>query len=487
MQEPMNTPSTPVDNTSQKKKRFILSLIGSVTFVIGIGGVACLSQYSVYITSYIHYFDESIDMQYGNLMSPILTSSIGLSAALGGILEKKIGMRLTLTLSFLLLELMVFIFIFLKSIGIVIFLIILLGLSAGLGMPILIKNLMCFYPQKRGVICSLIPSSLILLAAIFSVVGEKIINPEAEELADGEICYKYETAKNFINYFKMILIINPITSVIGIVIMKKFDPAIDYDYSEISKTSENTTPNEEKHELNIKEPEKKKINSQNLKAAIFSKRIWIICGIIQLYNINIEYSINTFRVFGSLVQINGSVMQYGGAFVGISSLIFAPTWGIVNDKINFPNSAKIIGILCLILGLLLSIFIKSNFIYVTSVLLITIPFAGLKTILQPHIMKVYGVKYFIEIGGVIGGIGSIKTLLLGFLSFGVSKFYQTGKELQVIYRYIFIAGVICCGFGLFLSFIEDESKFEYPIPEEDETDNSVSEKKEANLVSVSAE
>ena len=127
-------------------------------------------------------------------------------------------------------------------------------------------------------------------------------------------------------------------------------------------------------------------------------------------------------------------------------------------------------------------FIKSNVVYVACVFLATLPTAGINTILQPHIMKVYGVKYSIEIGGVIGLCAGVKSLLLGFLSFIVSKFYQTGKELQVIYRYIFIVGVVCCAFGVFLSTLENESKFQYPVLEEDESGNLLNDKNLASLV-----
>ena len=203
-----------------------------------------------------------------------------------------------------------------------------------------------------------------------------------------------------------------------------------------------------------------------------------------LFVIIIEYLMNTFRVYGSLTHVNGAVMQYAGAFIGLSSLIFAPSWGFINDKISFTKTSKIIGILCLIHGLILTIFINNNVIYVICVFIATLPAAGFRTILQPHIMKVYGIKYSIEIGGVIGFFGGIKTLLLGFLSFAVAKFDPNGDNIQTIYRYIFIVGIVCCTFGLFLSTLEDESKFKYPFLEEDESGNLLN---DSNLMGLATE
>ena len=481
MKDPINPNSTPiVKNTSSKKTRFFLTFIGSVIYSIGIAGCMCIGQFNVYITSYVHKYDNTVDLQYGNLMSPIVTCSLALSAPLGGILEKKIGMHFSLILSLLLVETMVALLIYQTSMGIIFLLLIFLGLSIGLGMPILVKNLMCFYPKKRGLVCALLPSCLIIVAASFSIIGEKIINPNQETLEGNEKFYKYDIAKNFINYYKMILIVNPISLLIGLLLQRKFNPLLDIENSENSQISENISTNIE----NNNEPKKNAINSQNLKAAICNKRTWIICGMNILFVIIIEYLMNTFRVYGSLTHVNGAVMQYAGAFIGLSSLIFAPSWGFINDKISFTKTSKIIGILCLIHGLILTIFINNNVIYVICVFIATLPAAGFRTILQPHIMKVYGIKYSIEIGGVIGFFGGIKTLLLGFLSFAVAKFDPNGDNIQSIYRYIFIVGIVCCTFGLFLSTLEDESKFKYPFLEEDESGNLLN---DSNLMGLATE
>jgi membrane protease YdiL (CAAX protease family) len=80
----------------KKRTRYILTFIGSIMF--GIGGIASMgiSQYSVYITSYFHHNQVSIDMQYGNLIMPILMLSNSIFAPLAGVIENKIGLYLSL-------------------------------------------------------------------------------------------------------------------------------------------------------------------------------------------------------------------------------------------------------------------------------------------------------------------------------------------------------------------------------------------------------
>ena len=270
MKDPINPNSTPIiTKTSSKKTRFFLSFIGSVIYSIGIAGCMCIGQFNVYITSYIYHYDKTIDLQYGNLMSPILTCSLALSAPLGGILEKKIGIHLSLIISLLLVEIMITLLIYQTSIVIIFLLLIFLGLSIGLGMPILVKNLMCFYPKKRGIVSALLPSCLIIVAASFSIIGEKIINPKKEILEGNDKFYKYETSKNFINYYKMILIINPISLLIGLLFLRKFNPLLDNENSENYHISENISTNIENNNLKNNEPKKKfnkfpKFKSSNL-------------------------------------------------------------------------------------------------------------------------------------------------------------------------------------------------------------------------------
>ena len=93
------------------KKRFISTFIGSIIYLNIIMSILGIGQYSVYIMSYFHYFNEKINIQLGNLMMPFLMLFLSLSSPLGGIFEHKIGMHLTLIINSILIELLVFLFI----------------------------------------------------------------------------------------------------------------------------------------------------------------------------------------------------------------------------------------------------------------------------------------------------------------------------------------------------------------------------------------
>ena len=98
-------------------------------------------HYSVYITSYFHHNQVKIDMNYGNLVMPIIIFSNTIFSPLAGYFDKKIGLYYALLLSFILLELGILLFIYQNNILLSLILIIFLGFNNGIGMSIPGKNL----------------------------------------------------------------------------------------------------------------------------------------------------------------------------------------------------------------------------------------------------------------------------------------------------------------------------------------------------------
>ena len=82
---------------------------------------------------------------------------------------------------------------------------------------------------------------------------------------------------------------------------------------------------------------------------------------------------------------------------------------------------------------------------------------------QLHTLRVYGIKYSLEIGGVIGIFSGIFNIFNALLSFTISKYYHTGEELQSAYRIIYLIGIGVCSIGFYFAFHEKEDKFIYPF------------------------
>ena len=208
----------------KKKSKFISSFIGTLLYgIIGINSTS-IGHFSVYITSYFHHKQVNINMHYGNLIMPILSLSQSIFSPLAGYIENKIGIYLALTISVVLRELDLFLFINQTSVLLSFLLIVFLGFSNGIGMAIPGKNLFLYYPKKGGIIGSLMGSCSIIIAIIFSIIGDKIINPGKYTLTKGERFYPLEISKNYIKCYKYILFINPICLILSLFLIKKYNP-----------------------------------------------------------------------------------------------------------------------------------------------------------------------------------------------------------------------------------------------------------------------
>ena len=253
--------------------------------------------------------------------------------------------------------------------------------------------------------------------------------------------------------------------VISLLLIKRYDKK----YDELIETENNNRKNT-KDKANYK---------NNIKSAVMDKRIWKIIGITTLTPFVLIFSRNTFRVYGALVSMSGKVLQYSQLFIGFSNILILPIWGIINDKYNYNLIAKIVCIGCIIQTILFSIFIKSNTIYLLSIIFGSIFGSGFNSMMRLHILKVYGIKYSIEIGGIIGIFSSLFNILNGVLSFIISKYYHTGEELQQAYKYVYLFGLGFCCLGTFLALKEKDDKFIYPY---EKNNNDKNDEESSNIV-----
>ena len=248
---------------------------------------------------------------------------------------------------------------------------------------------------------------------------------------------------------------NPFALIISLLLIKKYIPEYK---KELTEENNNTEENNKNNTIR-----KDNNYSKNIKSAIINKRIWCLIGIANLTPFVIIFSKNTFRVYGALVNVSGSVLQYSILFTSFSSIIVGPIWGYLNDKYRYEIIIKILSICCIIQALFLSIFIKSNTIYIIFILFGSVIITGFTSASHLHILRVYGIKYSLEIGGIIGIFGGIINILNTSLSLIVSKYFQNGDELRFAYRLIYIAGILISGLGGFLAFYEKDDKYLYPF------------------------
>ena len=258
-------------------------IVGSLGIYFGFGYVLPMSYLSVYITSFIHIKQNFVNMHYGYFLNLILTLAMTFSVSFGGLLENKLGYTFTTLLGTIIIFISNFFFFKIQNIWICYFLTLLLGVGAGITTSLLGKNLTLYYPNKKGLIVSLFGMSLILVAGLFLLIGEKIISPTGETLRENEEVYKPETAERTYLYFMLGFFTIPVGDIIFLLFAHEYrkpeesNLIIPEDNNENENINNDNAKNvehvellkevreEEKQNLEIIEENEKKLNEENKK------------------------------------------------------------------------------------------------------------------------------------------------------------------------------------------------------------------------------
>ena len=73
------------------KNKYVSTLIGTILIYLSVAFILPVGNFSVYITSYIHLYQDFVTMHFGTYFSPILTLIMTFARSIGGVLEGKIG------------------------------------------------------------------------------------------------------------------------------------------------------------------------------------------------------------------------------------------------------------------------------------------------------------------------------------------------------------------------------------------------------------
>ena len=164
------------------KNKFISTIIGSFLVIFGNGLILSLNYLIVYIISYIHLKDPSVTIQYSLFIYLVFTFASSFSKSLGGYLENQIGFFKTIIVGFIIVFLANIGFIFQQNIWLCYFLSIMSGIGFGISTSLLIKNIVFYYPNKKGFFYSLMGSVILGITYIFDLVGETFFILEEEPL-----------------------------------------------------------------------------------------------------------------------------------------------------------------------------------------------------------------------------------------------------------------------------------------------------------------
>lgn len=469
----------------KKKTKFILSLFSGIFYIFGQGVLLASSGIGVYILSYIHHKDHWVDMQYGNLMMPLMTFCLSLFSPLSGSLEKLFGPIISLLISSIIVEICLFLFYIQRNIWMFYSITLISGFGVGISANIVVKNACFYYPEKKGLISAGIMSFAGISASIYILVGEYLINPEKEGVIDQdtEPYYSEEISKRVKNYFLFAMIILPILTLLSLLLFYRYNPSCEeeendkengktIDDKEQNSNEDENEGNEEKEELKDVFIKKNRNNrvfnsfykpspSKNIKIALKSFRFWrniIIAGLTPFW---IAFISSSYRAYVVMLGVDTNVIFFLGSGLAFAGFLFGPMWAALVDKFGFQPIMKIIGFICSGMSIYFYFFMDNKLFYTIGTIICISTFIGIMSAVTPHLMQIYGMRYFLTIGGFARLFNDLSSFIAALSSIIISIFYKNAEKLLFPYQMMVLGGGLLSIFGFILVYFENDEKFIY--------------------------
>lgn len=213
---------------SKRKQTFkdgILTLIGNEFHRIGFGCLMVIHNLTTYLISYLrHYQDEkSITLQYSYFIGPVMSITMGLFTPCVGIIENKIGLKLSLVLGGILNLWSSVILYFSKNYYFDLFAFFISSLGSGLSV-LLSRNLMGYFFHVRGKLSGILSVIGSLVSAGYNEIGEKwIVNPNSEEATVDKSYYTYDVSKNMLAFLRICWICIIVSTTLTVIFIVPFD------------------------------------------------------------------------------------------------------------------------------------------------------------------------------------------------------------------------------------------------------------------------
>ena len=346
--------------------------------------VTTIGSFCVYFVSYIYYKDSWVNMQYGNINGPIILLLLSSFSPLSGVIEKKIGPKLTLILSSSIVECCLILFYFQRNLWIFYGLSICIGIGSGLSAGVPIKNSCRYYPNKKGVINSVIICLGGLVSSLYSFIGEKIINPDKKGIINKKTnpFYPEEVANNANKFFIFAMIVFPVINLLSLFFFYIF------------------VPNNDNKDSILVEKKGKENNNTNTKEIVKTYRFWRNIMIIGLMPFWTFFLMSTYRAYAPMIGVDRNLVSYLNMIIlGLNS-ITGLIWAFIFDKFGFQIIIKIMSGICIILSIYFIIFIDDSVLYVIGLIANTaVSRVGIMSVFNPHIMQVFEFRNYLIIGG----------------------------------------------------------------------------------------
>ena len=184
---------------------------------------------------------------------------------------------------------------------------------------------------------------------------------------------------------------------------KKRSQSVSYKQSRLKSPLMNIIPEIEAAAFVPSEkPRKKKFNLQLIKSALKSRRV-LFLFLMGVFSSPLgNFLGSTWRPLGIRKGIPTKYLQDIGTYRPFITCAASLIFSTLSDYCPFRYLYFLFSLLSTIVGVTFCFTLNSPFFFTFIILLNSVVFTGKMSITGPHYMKVFGLKYYIEIGGVIG-------------------------------------------------------------------------------------
>ena len=442
-----------IENDKGKKKFLIngvLSIISCIINTLGYFSVYIQKNFIVYLISYRRYYNNKLTFSYGYFLFPILNLTTALTIPIGGFFEDKIGQRKTIILSLLILCSAFTLLYLSKNIFFDYFIMSLNGLGIAVGYNVTKKNACAYFMNRKAFIYGFTHLIAALLCAGLNLFIEKIIlNPLSESPKIENTFYDEHI---FLNYNKLIIfeiIFLITTTILTLLLFIKNNPkeTKKYGYKENLDIQENNT---EKNAINKK---------YKIQKALYSTRTIKLFFMLFLFFPTIHFLLNTWRPIGIYYKRNTYYLQLTTALYSISSSIASVIMALIGDKIKFKLIFILSAFLLSLISFSFPFTFNHDFPFIFEILSISFLFNSFNIVLGPHIMSVFGIDIYSEIGGIIGSSAGISEIICVVFAFYLENYFSGNKD-NAYHLMYFISGCLSL-ISMFFGFFENDDKFKY--------------------------
>ena len=445
----------------EKQKKYILKGISSIFSCIihscGYYSVFILGHTVVYLISFRRHYNPNLTFSHGYFLFPIMNLSLSLTITIGGIIEKKIGGKKTVFLSSLVLILSFAVMYFSRNLFLDYILMGFIGFGIAIGMKLGKRNACSYFMKKKALISGIVTLVPSFVSAGLAIFYEKhILNPLSESPT---IDHSYYEERIFLNFQTLIIYeigFLILVCILSLVTFFKNDPKETIKYGFGEKVNENKSTQIEKRKESIEDQELKKSHVQ--KALYSSRSIKLFLMIFLLFP-TINFINNTWRPIGIYYKIRTNSLQIVGALCSITGCLSSIIFSLIGDKIQFRYIICLFGILLTVTSFAFPLSFNNEVLFVLEILAVAFSLNGFNVIIDPHLMKVFGMENFVEICGVIRSSSGIAEIFSVTLAFYLENYFTGSKDHAYKWMYFIsgISGLISFVLGLF----ESDEKFDY--------------------------